>query len=222
MELKVTVPTSWEDITLGQFIELRQLGEEKDKPASYILIEQLAILTDTDPEDLKKFPMNKIKEINANLDFVKNFPDHITFDKIIDIDGQKFGFVPDLNQLSGAEWIDMEMCMKDLYANLGKLLAILYRPLTSYHSLIDYEIEDYNSIRLEARSLLFNEKLSIVKVWGAAVFFWNIGEGFIKDTTESLNQASKEMSEITKDYLSKAMQNYEALMQGTQPLNLPK
>jgi hypothetical protein len=205
MELKLNVPTCWEDITLSQFKELRQLAEETELTPSSMMIEQMSILTDSDPEDLKRLPMHYIREINNSIEFVKEFPNTSLFERIIIINDVTYGFIPNISILTGAEWIDLESKMKDFHANIEYILAILYRPVVEYVSIDEYTIQEYNVSSLDKRAKLFLNELKIVNVWGAAVFFWNLGQECIAATTESLNKESQKMIAITKEYQLKSI-----------------
>ena len=65
----ITVPTSWEQITLGQFVKLMRLQEEENKE-DVSLIDIMAVLTGTDKKYIYSLPSDFANTIMAHLLFL--------------------------------------------------------------------------------------------------------------------------------------------------------
>jgi hypothetical protein len=82
-----------------------------------------------------------------------------------------YGFVPDINKISFGEWLDLESNCKEFPKHLTKLLAILYRPISSEIG-TKYKIEPYTAEHLTNAKVFDDMPLSVAN--GAMVFFSNI------------------------------------------------
>ena len=65
----ITVPTSWDEITLKQFITLMKLQEEEGKEEPSI-VDIMAVLTDTDKKYIYSLPSDFANTIMAHLLFL--------------------------------------------------------------------------------------------------------------------------------------------------------
>lgn len=209
-EIKITVPTSWEEITIAQFqeyIEYTKNSEEK-RPLTR-LIQMLSILTDTDEEILFKLNYEVIDEIKSNMVFLEDEPNAI-FKNIIEIQGKKYGFQKDLHKLTLGEWIDIEHYVTngDVIQNLHYIAAIFYRKLISEgDENFDYEIDSYNNVKLENQAKFFKYNMKIADMYGTVVFFYHIVSELCSNTTSCSTEMTQEM--MMKNLISR-IKNSEA------------
>jgi hypothetical protein len=66
------IPSKWSQITLEQFIQLKDLPETDNDVTN--LINQLSVLTTLDPEEIREMNGRQIVKINKKLDFLKELP----------------------------------------------------------------------------------------------------------------------------------------------------
>lgn len=117
--MQFKVPKTYSDLTLGQ---LMMLNTEIDAT------KRVAYCTNVSREELRKMPAKEIARADAHLMTIKDKEIGKHF-KTIQLDGQEYGFIPDWNEFSLGEWIDVEEHCKDFWSNAHKIVAILYREL---------------------------------------------------------------------------------------------
>ena len=66
------VPTDWRQITLKQFIELQDLPETSNEITK--LINQVAVLTNKTPEEVRNLQAVKLNKIGERLKFIEHLP----------------------------------------------------------------------------------------------------------------------------------------------------
>jgi hypothetical protein len=82
--------------------------------------------------------------------------------------GVEYGFVPDLDEITLGEYIDLDTYMGD-WDNIHTAMNVLYRPIKQ--KLGDkYLIEDYN---IETKDLLL--QMPMDAVFGSIIFFYHLG-----------------------------------------------
>jgi hypothetical protein len=186
----IKLPDSWNDVTINQFIELSQL--ENNSNHSLMVA---SILSDTDSEEIKKYDTDSFNRIINHLAWTNQLPTESNWKPILEIDGDKYGFINKLSQLTLGEWVDVEHYLEDYNNNVHKVLAIFYRPLITAINDNYRLIDEYDSNSMEIRAELFKEKVNIGDVYGSMVFFSIIAKMSIANLnhyflikTEILNQ----------------------------------
>lgn len=195
-EIRITIPDSWQDITISQFQEYIDYVKNSDesKPLKK-LIQILSILTDTDEAVLYKLDYDSIYQIKDSMSFIEEEPT-VQFKNIVDVNGVKYGFQKDMHKLSLGEWIDIEhyVTQRDIIENLHYIAAIFYRKITKEgDEYFDYEIEDYGNVRLEGQAKFFKHNMKLVDMYGTVVFFYHIVNEFLNSMTYSSITPTQEM-----------------------------
>ncbi len=90
--------------------------------------------------------------------------------KTFEIQGVKFGFINELEDISFGEYIDLESNIIDVQS-FHKAMAVMYRPITSQKG-DKYTIEKYSGTANYA-DLMKYAPLDVVLP--ASVFFWSLG-----------------------------------------------
>lgn len=124
-----TLPKAWSQITLEQFIELRQL--KADDGAFNHNIDILCILTDSFPEDFDDVEIDELSEWLKELQWLYTEPSkrasQIITRTTIDASMEEMYLKP-MNELTLGEFIDLEYYFtSDYIVNLPKICAILYQ-----------------------------------------------------------------------------------------------
>ena len=68
--MEITIPTSWQDITIGQYIKLRPVLKGELNPIERV-INILAVLTDQKREVIRDIPLNQYKVIKEKMSFLE-------------------------------------------------------------------------------------------------------------------------------------------------------
>ena len=178
------IPKSYKDITIKQFDKLKSVNDIEDSTERQMA--QLCILLDCDIDDLNKLSIGEINEINESIKFLREHPKD-GFDRIIEIDGVKFGFIQNLEHLTLGEWIDLDYHTSNWDDEKHKLASVLWRRIIKEDEL-GYKIEEYNGETAEKTAQLFYEKLSYSDLWGASLFFSTIATEILRYSPEYLLQ----------------------------------
>jgi hypothetical protein len=98
------------------------------------------------------------------------------------MDGVEYGFIPNLDDMSVGEFIDIENYCKEKH-DLWKVMSVLYRPVTHSGQNGRYEVAPYS-----ANLVSGFKNLDCNTTFGAMVFFWNLGSELLTATIHYLEQ----------------------------------
>lgn len=184
--MELTIPTKLSEIPLYQMVEYNSLGEMS---ASDKTMKALSIFLNVSEKELAKFPLAVVNKAISHVQNILNeTPD---FHKQFTHKGIKYGFIPNLDDITTGEFIDIENYQKNP-ADMWKLLSVLYRPITKEGQGHRYLIETYKGN--------VNEQLKDVPsdvAYGALVFFCNLGIDLLTYTLKSLRMATE--AQMNKD-----------------------
>lgn len=157
----ITVPTSWEQITLGQFVKLMRLQEEEGKEEPSI-VDIMAVLTGTDKKYIYSLPSDFANTIMAHLLFLnKPLKEEPKADVIIDGNLYKINY---MEKLKFGEYTDANTVMANDKFDYASLLAILCRREGEIYD------DDYIAEHLDERIEMWNNQ-PITVVYPLVCFF---------------------------------------------------
>lgn len=197
-EIEIIVPETWSDVSLKTYQKYNSRVsnlEDEDE----IVLGSISALCNIPIDIIKRLKVKDIKTLYKRLSKLISVPvNKEVFDKI-EIKGVKYGFHPNLDELTMGEFVDLEEQTKDGVDGFHNVLAILYRPIIEEKG-NNYNIEPYNESHIKNASLF--QELSIDVVNGVMVFFYRLGNKFIKNSNRYLNQnLTKYLQEATTDGL---------------------
>tara|TARA_R110000803_G_scaffold54078_4_gene110699 strand:+ start:7763 stop:8323 length:561 start_codon:yes stop_codon:yes gene_type:complete len=132
--MQIRLPATYSDLSLR---EIQSLMTCKDP------IERVSACSSLSIDELRKLPKKAIVIGNEHLDMLVT-QEQSTHEKVLDLNGTKYGFIPDWDSFTLGEWIDMDQYVNDFWTNADKIMSILYRPITrSYKD--TYEIAGYTA-----------------------------------------------------------------------------
>lgn len=181
--MKLTIPTDLSEITLGQLQALTKL-ESSELNALEMQKQTIELLTDVDRATIDLIKLSDLNEVYSKLLSLSKSNNKLH--KFVTIDGVKYGFHPNLSDISTGEFADLDTLCQDLNDNLHLIMAILYREVTmEKHN--KYQIGTYDG-DVEARARIFKKQLPANVVNSAIVFFWTIGSDYLSDSLISLQE----------------------------------
>jgi len=178
---------TWREITIGDYQEIVNVDAETEISKAVQLV---SILSDKDSDEIRKAPLGEFYKWMEDIKFVQTSPD-ADFNRTFELNGIRYGLIPDFNFISTGEWLDAENWKEKAIDNLHLYAALLFRPVTRYVDDTDYDIEDHKTNGFQRRAELFQENISINKVYGAQVFFSLFGLEFLQILGDSLTQQEK-------------------------------
>ena len=140
MKLDLTVPTSLNDIPLHQYQTfIRTFENSEELTDEYAGLKMLEIFCGLKVDEALKVKVSDVAKITTKLnEALSEKPLLITRFKL---GGTEFGFVPQLDELTFGEFVDIENNIAD-WDNMHKAMAVLYRPITERVGK-KYVIEEY-------------------------------------------------------------------------------
>ena len=181
----------WSDVTLDKWLKLIKLKKlSKAKEAK----ETISVLSDIPKSLIDKLALKDIVVLMSKLSKMQE-DENTTLKNIINIEGRKYGFHPDLDSITLGEYADLETLLKNgVENNLPELMAILYRPIIEESSTGVYTIDAYDgNISIRAEEM---KKMSAEQVQSALVFFYLLGKELLMTLPFVLTQQQKEMTQL--------------------------
>ena len=127
MKIEIQVPTTLNDITLGQYQKFLKIAESNED-SSFLDAKMIEVFCGIPLSDSYKLKMSSVKTILGILDELLNTqPNHQTKFKM---NGVNYGFIPDLNEMSLGEYIDLDNHIGN-WENMHYAMNVLYRPIVT-------------------------------------------------------------------------------------------
>ena len=177
MKYELNVPTSLNEITLGQYQQYLKLPEGLTE--NQVALKMVGIFCNVPDTVVRNIKAADIQTIGATL--TKMFDETPALTREFKLDGKRYGFIPNLDNMSFGEYIDIDTYLGD-WENIEKAMAVLYRPVQGRYDKL-YNIEPY-----EAKDALEYKHMPLGVVLGSIVFFYNLGS---------------ELCQVMMDYLLK-------------------
>ena len=184
MQIEINVPTSLNEITLEQYQKFLKASEETPE-GSFLDAKMIEIFCGIPLSDSYKLKMSSVQAIVDILtDMLNEKPAHI--DKF-SLDGVQYGFIPDLDEMSLGEYVDLDGNASD-WQKMHVAMNVLYRPvITSKKG--KYNIKEYTADDPEKM-----KDMPLGVALGSLFFFYNLGLELSKHTIlSSSNQAEMEI-----------------------------
>lgn len=193
----VTVPTSWNDITLKTFQEIERYYADTDK--NFNVIDVLDILIDKDRDYIMSLPEEFLTHILERLAFLQTKPEEKEPRNWVEIKGERYT-VNTQNKLKVGEYVAADTAMKADKYNYAAILAILCRK--------DGEVYDskYENEVLEDRIKMF-EGLPIMEVLPIVSFFLNLW--LASQIPSRLSSTIREGIDLTRSNIENSAKNGE-------------
>jgi hypothetical protein len=193
MELKVTVPTTLSEITLDQYQRFARLEGDEE----FLTHKMLEIFCGVPLSGLPNVRIKDVSHISKHINGM--LAEKPSLKPTFTLDGQEFGFVPELDNITYGEFVDLDTYLQDVQ-NLHKSMAVLYRPITQKIK-GRYLIEPYESAGKYADLM---KQAPVDVVLGAVLFFYRLGNELLQATLtyleeKGMNIASKDNSESVGD-----------------------
>ena len=193
MKLEISIPTELKEIKLSQYQAFLKIAKDNDD-IEFLNQKMVQTFCNIDLKDVAEIKFKDVLEITASLGNMFNVQSH-KFINRFKLGGVEFGFIPDLEEMTFGEYTDLDSYIGD-WENMHKAMAVLYRPITNKGINNTYEIEKYNG-SITYSDVMKHAPLDVV--FGANVFFYNLGNDLLKSTMTYLEN-NKEMQIILQQH----------------------
>ena len=172
MKIEINVPTSLNEITLGQYQKFLKIAEN-NPDGNFLNAKMIEIFCNIPLSDSYKLKMSSVTAITEILsELLESKPTHT---QRFTMNDKEFGFIPDLNEMSLGEYIDLDNNASD-WERMHVAMNVLYRPIKTSKA-GKYNIVDYN---IDTAELMKDMPLGVAI--GSLFFFYNLGMELSKHT----------------------------------------
>ena len=165
MKANINVPTELNEITLKQYQEFLKV-QDKSQDNHFIQTKMIEIFCRVKPQDalnIKLSDADRIAKIISDI-----FEQKPNLQKSFWLNNVEYGFVPDLDEITLGEYIDLDTYMGN-WDQIEIAMNVLYRPIKQ--KLGDkYLIENYDP---DKKDRLVNMPMDAV--FGSILFFYRLG-----------------------------------------------
>jgi hypothetical protein len=182
MEIQVKVPTSLNEIPLKHYVDFLNV-QKGSNDEEFIAQKMIEIFCGIRLADVAKIKLTSLNEMVAH--FTNLFNQKPEFTQTFEIGEVEFGFIPNLEEISFGEYVDLENSLQS-WETYNKAMAVMYRPIKTRKG-DKYEIHDYKPSK-DHQELMQFAPLDVCIA--ASVFFYNLGNELL---TATLNYLEKQM-----------------------------
>lgn len=186
--MKINIPENLNEITIKQFFDFKKCCDT-NQDDQYLRLAMVSIFCDVSVEDIKKISSKDFIDISNQLtNVLKETPTHI--ERFI-INGVEFGFIPNLENITAGEYIELDTLFKDEETYLEQM-AVMYRPITGTHKNL-YRIEPFESTE-KHKDIMIAAPISAYL--GSKVFFCNLLNELLESFQLFLIMGGKEVTDL--------------------------
>ena len=139
MKVEINVPNDLKEIQLHQYQKFLKL-QEKSVDEKFLASKMIEVFCGLKLTDALKMKVADVYAITGILGDMFNQKPKLV--KKFKMNGVEYGFIPDLDQMSLGEYIDLDTYLGD-WENIHRAMNVLYRPIKHKYS-EKYNIEEYN------------------------------------------------------------------------------
>jgi hypothetical protein len=188
MKINVEIPNSLSDITLWQYKHYLKI-QKNVEDEKFLGAKIIEIFCDIELKDVMRLKFNDAELIaNSLAEMFEQKPKLVRHFKL---GKTKYGFQPQLDNLTLGEYIDLDTYIGD-WDNMEKAMNVLYRPvelnIKDKYTIKKYDVTNYDTML----------DMPMDAVISSIFFFWNLGLELSKTIT---NYLDKEQNEALTQYL---------------------
>jgi len=225
-EINISVPSEQSSIPLSNYQKYVKLIQDngEDMSDEFLSTKILEIFCGITLKEAYSVPMKELDFIVSHILQLLNKEAKLQHRfTMTDPSGKtvEFGFMPNMDEMSLGEYIDLEKYVAD-WADMHKALAVMYRPITKGNKDF-YDIESYEGSDKYAEIM---KDAPVTVAIGAMVFFYHLGRELLKTTVDSLAQEVKQAiqqernnpSEQSGDGINQSMRLLEGMSESLEKL----
>ena len=189
MKLELIVPTKLSEIPLKHYQKFLAIAKNTNDEV-FLAEKMIQCFCGIELKDVVKIQFKEIEVLSQH--FATMFQQKSEFKNRFKVLDTEFGFIPNLENMSWGEYIDLEANISDI-GTFHKAMAVMYRPIVEKHG-DKYKIEPYES---SANYSEIMENVSLDIALAAKVFFYNLENELLGATLSYLETEILTSKEIT-------------------------
>ena len=165
MKANINVPTELNEITLKQYQKFLKVQDSKQNN-TFLQTKMIEIFCNVKMQDALNIKLSDADRISSLIS--KMFEQKPDLVKSFWLNNVEYGFVPDLDEITLGEYIDLDTYMGE-WENIQIAMNVLYRPIKQKLG-EKYLIEEYDP---DTKDKLINMPMDAV--FGSIIFFYRLG-----------------------------------------------
>lgn len=186
MKVEIIVPTSLNEIPLKHYQEFMKVYNS-GSDETFIAEKMVQIFCGLKLADVINIKATDVFDVVESLN--KLFNSVPKFENRFTLGGVEFGFIPNFEEITSGEYIDLENYITDI-GTMHKAMAVMYRPIVAKDK-EKYTIKEYTGAEEFAEAMKY-APLGIVLATN--VFFWTLKTDLLKGIVTYLKEQTKKMS----------------------------
>ena len=163
MKVEITIPSDLGDIKLWQYQKYLKIAEDNED-GEFLKQKMIEIFCGVSLKNVAYMKRTDVEEICNHIGAL--FTDSYKLKQTFKFKGLKFGFIPNLDDMTNGEYVDLDTYITD-WQEMHKACAVLFRPIIQ--ELKDkYIIEEYKGSNKYSDEM---KDLPLDIAFGAVVFF---------------------------------------------------
>jgi len=183
MEIQINVPTSLNEIPLKHYVDFLKV-QESSNDEEFVAQKMIEIFCGIRLVDVAKIKLTSLNEMVVH--FTELFNQKPKFQQTFKIGDIEFGFIPNLEDISFGEYVDLENNLQS-WDSFNKAMAVMYRPIKTRIK-DKYDIQEYSGTK-EYQDLMQFAPLDVCIA--ASVFFYNLSNELLAATLNYLQKQIK-------------------------------
>ncbi len=180
------IPLNGAGITLEQYQKYTMIADDEDK--EFVGHKTLNIFLDVPMDEVRSIPQSQAEELIKDItDAMDEMP---PLDYTFEFNGTTYGFIPDLEELTLGEYIDLEEYLVKP-ADWHKAAAVLFRPVKDKVGQM-YNIEPYRGSKGDHQIM---KSLPASQFVNATLFFYRLSSHLLAHSAIYLERLAKKMKE---------------------------
>lgn len=201
--IEITVPTSWNEITLDKFEDIIGIYSDKDLDLNQKEIKILAVLTGLSTEQIRSMSVGSYRKLLSTISFMKDPVEKRIPQDLIEIAGKRYHADIFPGNFTAAQFIDYKTIIEeDIDRKTARLLACFIYPEGSKYNDGSYSVDDIVDI--------LNKNMKVPEVTAYTDFFilqWSAWSGAILEYSEKTLTKDPTISRDEKLKLKKSLTN---------------
>jgi hypothetical protein len=193
MKIDITIPSGTHEMPLHIYQTFVEVVEEKGNDAhpDFEAEQMIELFCGISQDKIKLMTLDSFNSLKQH--FITILQKKLPIQKEFTLNGVKFGMIPDLENISYGEYIDLEENIKH-WSTMHKAMAVLYRPITETKK-DKYLIESYEGSANYSEVMRY-APLSIAL--SSTVFFWDLGRELLLATIAFLEMEMKKLAKTSR------------------------
>jgi uncharacterized protein YecA (UPF0149 family) len=196
MKLEINVPSSLSEIPLKHYQDFLKVQADSNDE-EFVAQKMIEIFCGISLKDVVKMKLTSLNELIAH--FTQLFSEKPKFKNRFKIQSEEgeieFGFIPELEQISFGEYVDLESHLTN-WDSYHKAMAVMYRPIIKTRK-DKYDVLPYEPNK-DFQELMKFAPLDVVIA--SSVFFWNLGSELLTATLNYLENEMKKNKKLTTTF----------------------